>query len=387
MEWETKPFSTSFIEKVRKYVTRPESLIVSESSTADRLLEIAGILATAEYHRLKSAAGDYVTTQIANDTDAFLQILKITWNCVPIENYAAYKVGPPALVIRKPGPSDAHYVYVSKDMNLSFIPKAKFCRGRQDPQRILPCVFAHSKNPFGRFLGGSSSEQCSSCRGSFECTRCLSMKPLCDGYSARCGDVEFAGSICCGLFALYITRFGPDLKVGTAIYSNILGRLLEQGVGCALVFYPIEGIMNAYLLEKSVKGYLKDHLRELSEFGVRKVFTRSPPRPEILSDFMTAWDRNDKELLDRLDLMMQKHVLRDGDRIIKIANANVARPNLLPNYEPPPDYLLSKYVDARPAFDSISGKVEGYRGSFVFLDSGEVADFKELDGYVVRGKI
>jgi hypothetical protein len=385
--WELKPFSKPFLEKVMRYASRPQNLVLAKSSKDERLLEIAGILATIEYRRLKSANGSYVTTEIRNHPKSFIQILKITWNCVPIEQYDSYSVGPPALVIRKPDLTGAEYVYLSKDLELSFAPKAKFCRGRQDSAQIIPCVHAVPSNPFGQFMGGSASEQCPSCRGEYECPQCLYKTPLCDGYTALCGDVEFAGNICCGLFALYVTRFGTDLKVGTAIYSNILGRLLEQGAGLALVVYPITGIMNAHVLEKNVKDYLNTKLNDLWTFKIRKTFTRAPPRSEILYDFINSWHRNDDPLLLQVRKLLDDFSLHSSSGVTRIAEANMVTCDFLPNYVQPPHDLQSRYLRPVPSFNSMNGRVVGYRGSFVFLDSGQVADFKELDGCVVRGTV
>jgi len=385
---EEATFSERFIADALTFVEYDRNrLVFAHDGDYDRLLDIAKILASAEYERTKLSKGTHVVTQVSKDLSNYLQILKVTWNCPPIDEYSDFDVGPPALVIRKGATSEVEYVYIRPGLRMNLAPLAKFCRGGQDERQIVACKQSAKSNPFGQFMIGSAGEQCAHCRGGFECVRCLSRTPLCDGYHVQCGNVEFAGNICCGLFALYVTRFGRELKVGTSMLPNIVGRLLEQGVNSALILQPIEGIMNAHILEMEVKDYLFQHLEVFSPYGIDRVHTRAPPADDKLKDFLSYWARDDLPLLQRTRKTLSQAVLQIEDRIVRLDEPEYAIRSFLPNYRKPPDSQLSEYRKAKPLFNAASGVIVGYRGSFAFLNTGNVIDLKALSGYVVRGRI
>ncbi len=382
-----RAFSNEFLREVEEVIGSREKIVFADWSNRDRLLEVARILARLEYERLRSLEGGYILSSIRKIAKLSFQVLKITWSCPPVEEFSSFEVGPPALVLRRPDHADAQYIYLERGLRVAFTPQVKFCRGSQDQTRILPCKRADADKPFGQFIIGSGLEQCDDCRGHFQCTQCLYRKPLCNGYDAKCGDTEFAGHICCGLFALYVTRFGADLKVGTSIFSNVIGRLLEQGASSALVIYPIEGIMNTYMLEKSVKDFLSERIPIFEKYGIESVHKSSPPRYEILKDFLKSWNRDDSLLWKEVsDTLGEAHLPCDG-RVIEIGQANHKVCSFISNYVRPPFSSRNEFLKERPLFAKFDGKVVGYRGSFVFLDSGSVLDVNELQGFVAKGRI
>lgn len=386
-KWEEVPFSKGFVEELLKYVDGEDSLVFAHDRQYDRLLDIAKVLASAEYERTKLTQGRHVLTQISKSVGSHLQVLKVTWNCPSIDSYDDFDVGPPAIVVRRPQPSEVEYVYLRKGLSVSLAPVAKFCRGGQDNKGILPCKKSDKSNPFGQFMMGSASEQCVHCSGGFECTQCLSRAPLCDGYDVKCGNVEFAGNICCGLFALYVTRFGKELKVGTSMLSNVVGRLLEQGVYSALILHPIEGILNTHILEREVKEYLTKHLNELHGSEIDRVFTRAPPADDKLRDFLGNWNRDDANLLESVAQTLSGASLMIDGRVVNLSEPSYVIRSFLSNYLEPPKGLNHEYLRPKPLFNVANGKLVGYRGSFAFLDTGDVVDLRELSGYVVRGRV
>ncbi|MDG6922603.1 MAG: hypothetical protein JRN67_04835, partial [Nitrososphaerota archaeon] len=245
--WKTMPLSEGFITKIRDIT--PNYEILEKATKSARLLEVAKILARLEFERQRSYNGEYVTRKVERNPLAFNQLIRLSWNSPSVDEYANELVGPPALIYRDPRKSRVQLKAFPIGSKIDVIPLAKFCKGRQIDHDTIPCVSSTTKNPFGQHLIGSSTEQCTQCSEHFDNSICLYRKPLCNGFQVKCGNPEFAGHICCGLFGLYVTRFGTELKVGTAVLSNVVGRLLDQGAGFAAVAYPLEGIMTAYELE------------------------------------------------------------------------------------------------------------------------------------------
>lgn len=380
--WHALPFHDDFLNHLHSF--SPNCKIIEKG--ADRLLEIAKILSRLEYERKRSLGKDYITSKIRHEPLAHLQIIKIRWDSPPIHEYDNGIVGLPALVIRKPEPPSIQHIYLTKGTYLSFSPLAKFCKGSQSGQIAVPCQYSDGANPFGLPLIGSSSEQCNKCRRLSEYSICLYRKPLCNGYEVKCGNKVFAGNICCGLFALYVIRLGKDLKVGTAILSNVLGRLLEQGAGDGLVFYPLESIMAAHVLEKVVKERLANSMESLKGFGVENVYRRTPPKQEVLNDFLQNWHRSDEKLLEMArSEISEVHTQIDGLHM-DLSQTEHKICKLRDNYIKP---VSMGFVDSKstPFFQSIKGSIAGYRGSYLFLDSKKIVDLDRLQGVVVKGSL
>ena len=386
-KWKEVPFTDEFEKELLKYVRSKDKLVYAHDAEYYRLLDVAKVLASVEYERRKMTQGSHVLTVVSKNPTAYLQILKVTWNCPSIEVYDDFNVGPPAIVVRKSASPIVKYVYVKPGLALNVAPLAKFCRGSQNAREILTCKKSDHTHPFGQFLIGSAAEQCIYCAEGFECTKCLSRTPLCNGYDVRCRNVEFAANICCGLFALYVTRFGDELKVGTSILPNIMGRLLEQGVNSAIVFYPIEGVMNVHLLEGAVKEYLEHHVSEFEPYGIKRVFIRAPPADEKLRDFLKSWRRDDTMMLQKVSESLSEAAFKVDGNMMNFNQSEHRIVSLLSNYREPPSHLTSSYLRPKPLFNAAKGETVGYRGSFIFLDSGEVIDLRELAGYVVRGRV
>jgi len=380
--WRSVDFDQDFINKVSKF---SPNLIVERGY--ERLLEVARILARLEYERLRSFGKEYITSKIEREPSEYLQIIKVRWDSPPIDEYFDEVVGPPALVIRSSNPSSIHHIYPTLGTKLSFSPLTKFCRGGQNGRQVLPCEYCTENNPFGLPLIGSSAEQCHKCRKLFEYSICLYRKPLCNGYEVKCGNKEFAGNICCGLFALYVIRFGTDLKVGTAILSNVVGRLLEQGAGFALVVYPLEGIMTAHILEKVIKNHLAINMQDFRHFKIENVYRRAPPKEARVRDVLQDWDRNDKELLDLVGSKVSEIRTSIDGLEIDLSRAEHKICRFVKNYVPPTRRLYAFYLKPKQLYEPINGSIVGYRGSFLFLNSGKVVDIKGLQGFVVRGSM
>jgi len=384
MTWDSVNFSDNFLRQINMY---SPNIKICDKTSHDRLLEIARILATLEFQRLRSVKEEFITIVIVREKQHLFQILKFAWHSPPIDEYSNYDVGAPAIVVRKPESPYLDFVYIRPKMKLSITPIAKFCRGSQEGKQIAACRKHTGFNPFGQHLLGSSSEQCWGCRKGHEYSLCIYRKPLCNGYDILCGRPDFAGNFCCGLFALYVTRFTDELKVGTAFLPNVVGRLLEQGANSALVIHPVNGVMNAYVMEKSVKQYLQERIDLFSPFGIKRVFRRAPPSEKKLSDFLLEWSRNDKPIMEKIGEVVAGMTLKMGNLGVSLAQSERNVCSFLRNYLMPPRKLYKEYEKPRPLFHSANGFVVGIRGSFLFLSSGDILDLKELQGYVVKGGV
>lgn len=381
-------FSERFLNLLLKIVGKSDNIKILEPNSDDRLLNVARTHASSEHLRLKSKDRRFVLEEIGKNPNQFFQILKIGWNSPPVDIYSNYNVGPPSIIIRNSNPEQIEHLYLSIGSRISFVPLARFCRGKQKEKKIMPCKEAKPHNPFGWQMLDSGSENCPSCRNTegYDVSLCLYRKPLCNGFDVKCGNHYFAGNVCCNLFGLYVTRFGNTLKVGTAFLPNIIGRLLEQGASSALILYPIQGILNVYTLEKEVKNFLKDKIKELEPFGISKVFIRSPPSDEKLRYFLYNDDSDGLDIFHKIKNILDGFETEiDGFRI-NLDEASFSYVDFRKNYSQPPKELERIYLKSKPVFGSFNGRIVGYRGSFVYLDTGKVIDLKKLQGYVVRGK-
>lgn len=380
-------FSYNFTKKLAQYVNKNQFLIKGKDDY-ERLLEVARILATLEYYREVAKDGSYFINEIQKSPSRHFQILKLRWNSPPIEEFDNYNVGPPSLVVRLPN-RKVQDVYIEPGIHLSFSPLDKFCRGTQSYKALVPCKKSSKENPFGSVMTGSSGEYCRFCRKTdgFDPSLCLFRVPLCNGSEAKCGNHEFAGNVCCGLFGAYVTRFGSKLKVGTAILSNIIGRLLEQGPSHALVIRPFRGILNIHEIESALQAFLESRVSELSSYGISDVSIKSLPYDDTLAYFLNEEGHTDNSalLLRVKDMLKDFEILIDNQRV-KFHHARMTVFDFRNNYLDPPNALKNRYLRSEK-IEKAEGIVNGYRGSLVFLSSGRVVSLKALGGYVVRGKI
>lgn len=380
-DWKERPFTQQFIKQVNRYTG---NIKICDKDTFDRLLETAKTLSTLEFRRQQSLKGQYIGKVIEKYKKECIQILKISWQHPPIEDYSNYNVGAPAVISRTANSEVINFTYLKTKMTVSLEPLGKYCRGFQEKQKVERCRKTSSYNPFGQALQGSSGEQCWVCRNGHENTLCLSRIPLCDGFEVKCQNYEFAWNVCGGFFALYVTRFLDELKVGTSFLPNVVGRLLDQGPNSAVVFYPIEGIGAASVLERAVTKYLQENITLFSEFGITKAFWKTPI-DRRLKDFISDWDRNDTELMTKISEVLSTAQLKSDTSEIRLNEFERKVCSFKKNFIQPPQNLKEDYLELSRLFKPAKGKIVGLRGTFIFLDSGYVVDIKHLQGYVLRG--
>jgi len=387
-KWTRIDFTEGFLGKIHDFTAHLKVLDWRSKDEDKRLLEVAKILARLEYERLRYFGPENLIHTVRASPEQYLQIIRTKWDSPFVEDYSSGQVGVPTIVIKDQRPPFLHHLSLERGARLSLVPLGKFCRGGENRQEILPCSYSSTNNPFGLPLAGSSNEQCHKCRKLFEYAMCLYRKPLCSGYEAACGNKQFAGNVCCGLFGLYVARFGQDLKVGTAVLSRLVGRLLEQGPGSALLVYPLEGIMTAHTLEKVVRDDLRQKIRDFQGFGIKRVFRRAPLREGIVKDFLRDWQRSDERILAQVWNTIERIDLSFGELHLNLGQAQHVILNFSADYEKPPSTFFTLYNRASAESSGVvDGEVVGYRGSFLFLNSGRVVDLKQLQGFVARGTI
>jgi hypothetical protein len=349
----------------------------------NQLMEVARLFALDEYLRVRRVQRSHIYSHLMEGNRHFQQITEVHWKSPDIRHYPDSFVGYPELIVKSP--KEASKTPLVPGHELSIFPIARFCLGVTQGLQIENCMRARSERPFG--LLTNNSERCAACTKKSEYIRCLSRKPKCDGSVVCCNNSGFAGRICNGDFSIYITIFGDTLKVGRAIFSRSLARLLEQSAYDALVFYPINSMAVSHSVEKEVADFLRKKIARLKPYGIRKV-VRSVRQNKRLEHV-----RHISGNLETAELNKRKDAYEEAR-------------TLLGNFESPGGYpffaLESRrvelsqnwFIDGVPyinnaefvkdiQFKRIGGKIDGIVGSFIFLDR-KVYDFESLMGFVIE---
>ncbi len=366
----------------------------------NKFIRLARLLARLHYEREKTITLSSALDRVKRSYPNNFQIVRIRWNSPSIDDYNDLNVGPPFMVMKKP--FAAHYetqsIMVGKRLNIS--PIARFCSGQDNDGEISRCIHSNgSENPYGALAIDSSGETCEDCSAQTRYLKCAYQRPACDGKTVACKNYAFAGIFCLGAHALYVTHFGNTLKVGTAFGSNVIGRLLEQGAASALVIYPINGVKIASDLELAITRCLKERFiqgtEQLCGGEISKVVFKGPSNEYRLSTFLQTWHNTRVEMLEdiRRYLFSATLKLEQGNIHLNKASVDSSIVSLTDCYENPGNsFEFEKNLKVvRKRFQqcqsSFTGKVVGYRGPFVFLDSGSILDLKAIQGFVVEGNL
>jgi hypothetical protein len=373
--------SSTIKEKLQKLAGAIEG---KEDSSTDYPMQIARLLARLEYEQVRFRSPPFLTNAILRNPNRYFQFHKMSYHRMPLEDFADDFVSFPEFLVRKAGGSATRLAVKPQCTLVDFQPIAKFCRGIRENGWMKPCEGSAPEQPYGRLVYGSQYEKCDVCRKKENYADCLKSEPSCDGIEVRCGNKYFAGEICNGEFGLYITRYGDSLKVGKAFFPNLISRLLDQGANSALLLYPVTNIKRAYRLENALKDFLEHNIEKIG-LGIENVTLSSPPFKEKVIEFLEHWDRSDDDLLSGLAKLVDNAELELENERIDLSTMKKKIANFLVNYKAP-----STKVDVKPVSlmaERIKGRIVGYRGSIIFLDSKLAFDMKKLQGYVLRGRI
>ncbi len=362
---------------------RAETIRPLDDKSNDVLLRVAQHLAMMRYEELKESSPGYTISRIRKNPLQYFQVLRMSYPGPLPDDFSGYSVGIPTLAIRDVEGS-LSYKELRHGTQIDYVPALRFCSGNQWEGASVPCSTKNNQSPFGSTISQHvRDERCPSCRKGKEYVDCLSRRPSCDGLKVVCGNEEFAAFVCTRAFGLYVTRFADTLKVGNAYLPNLIGRLLYQGANSALLLYPFIGIENAWLLEGQLAEFLSAHLSSIAPFGVERVQRTAPRGDEKLSEFCGDWNRSDALVLESV-----QKIISSAGRTNPFARAETKIVSFLANYLQPSSFLLDrafnrKRLHLKPWVRS-KGRVAGYRGSFLFLEGGNVLDAKMLRGFVVE---
>jgi hypothetical protein len=341
------------------------------------VVDVSRLLAHYEYLKSRRTSQAFVNRVLNRGGERFWQILRLTWNGPAVDTYADNFVGYPRLLARKASVVVSEPVRVGHP--LSVVPIARYCVGPSaNTEDVLgPCLGATSRRPYGTFLGKSGQEKCLKCGGEMDPLSFLNRTRFRDKSMAEIIEPGLSEHILLGTFAIYLATFGSIVKVGRTFKSRVVTRLLEQGASEALVFYPIQTLKTADRLEKKLTTYLKGRLTHPTDMEVRANVSREI-KLENARQITSGAVRTDPGIYRRIvDLIKDS-----GDPEVKsLALVERRVVNLTENWEisrPFDKYQLLEDFE----FKAISGRVEGWVGSFLFV-SDWIVDIRALSGYVV----
>lgn len=366
------------------------------SKSPNKLFQLARLIARLHYEKQRKISPTHIEEIIKTHFSSCLQILRLIWNSPDIDRYNGSNVGSPYLLVRRAGQYETQPVPMEVGRLFKFSPIAKFCIGWEENGFRQDCLsLKQSNNPWGALLVNSIYERCFPCSEKCRYLRCTYQRPACDGLKVVCGNYSFAGGFCLGRHALYITKFDKTLKVGTAYSTNVIGRLLQQGAGGALVLWPVMGVKMASDMELALTRLLKNDYIPLHQDDVTKVVFAGPEAWYRLSAFINDWEDTFTELLEHVkDFIFSVPIPLKGQTVElqeSIIHSKII--DLTPCYAKPNEIEALNFMKDKVGrkriyqYDEIEGIITGYRGHFIFVTEKNIIDLRTLQGFVVEGDL
>jgi len=338
------------------------------------VLDLARLHANDIYMKERRKNVLFINAVLKNNLDIITQILRITWNSVPVEMFNDEFLGYPNLIIRENQQVKSQAIQPGD--HFSFFPVAKYCIGPTAgvDEPIPTCIATSKRKPFGTILEGTSYELCSKCGGGKDSLSFLHRSRKDNKNISKVINEDIFRRIFLGEFALYVTNFNNIIKVGRSLKNRVVGRLLEQASIDALVFFPLPTYEFANDLEMKLKKFLKENISKLNCENVSDSIRQITRYENIKNINLNKFNNyeiynNIIELLNNTDENNINRLIQLENRVLNFKN------NWLLNRDIP-----SKY-ESIVNYKKIEGTINGTIGSFVMLNN-KVYDFKNLYGYI-----
>lgn len=384
---EVPGFSRSHVddETMTLFSRYTNDIVRMNEEDLDLPMQVSRLLARLEYEQMRQTNSEYISEEVFRTSKEHFQFFRLAYCAVDLDEFVDGKISPPELMIRS-HLSSIIRVPLRCGLPIKLVPLARFCRGQRDPfGEYVSCSGTDETHPYGRIAHLSGRERCEICARHTSYLNCMQRKPRCDGLKVVCGNKEFAGSVCNSAFGLYVTMYGRIMKVGTSLLHNMIARLQEQGASSALLVYPVMNIARKHALEIEMKNLLD---REFKNDARVSTVTLTVPRLEDkVTIFLREWDDDRySSIYLQVNDILSKCILD----LREFGKAELGRTerkivNLKLNYQKPTEGHFEPMLILPNA--EISGRVLGYRGSLIFLDSGQAVDFKRLQGFVCVGNV
>jgi hypothetical protein len=348
----------------------------------DPILELARLGAWFEYLDMMRRKPAFINKQISkNENLQFVQFLRLIWNSPPIESYPDSFVGYPRMVLKTQ--NDTYDLIIHPGTQLDLFAISQACSGLGNGLNVPRCKRASAREPFGSLSLHGGFEKCRLCSEDSRGSLCLYQKPKCDGKEIQCRDKVFATQVCDAEFSVYLTLYKTKIKVGRAIKSRIIGRLIEQCAFDGLVFYPIPGLPLADHLEERLVVLLGETATDL---GMEEV--------SAFTEKVTSKERFEHILSLGMNTNIQTRRDNIYDRITDILKTvNSPEAAYLSALEQRKVHLSRNWIGCKGTglnensavrdflFRRISGNVTGVVGSFIIVDDGAY-DTTKMEGYI-----
>ena len=357
-------------------------LIFQSKNNFNEFMHYARLSATNEYLKQRRIRRRFIYDYVRNANTDLLHVTRLHWKSPNIQHYAGSFVGYPDLIVRTRKKHKKIPLIPGEEIQI--FPIARFCQGITDEFKNEFCLQTDNKRPFGTIVPNKKFERCASCSKKSLHIRCISRYPKCDGSQVLCGNNDFAGNVCNGNFAVYLTIFNDILKVGRSILSRTIGRLLEQSALDALIFYPINSLDVAHMIEREITIYLRRKVKHLRTYGITRVVrtVRTNDRFEHVRLFSKKSGSKEREhAYDAMRRLLEK---AKNPEIRSLFSLETRRIDLGQNWfvDETSEIDQTDLVE-RTQFKRIKGKLEGIVGSFAFVNKRAYA-LNNLQGFVVE---
>jgi hypothetical protein len=346
-------------------------------------MNYTSLAATYEYLKERRPLKGFIYSQIPKEKNLW-QVGEVFWRSQNIHLFSDSFVGYPDLILHNR--SDYHKISLIPNGFFDVLPISPFCLGATsefDEPEI--CIKSSDRHPFG--LIPRKYDRCVACSKQTDHIRCLSREPRCDGISVKCKKTQFAGNVCNGDFALYITLFDGKIKVGRAILSRTIGRLLEQAAYDALVFYPIRTIKQAHNLEKKATEFLDSKVSLLQGLEIEKVEGQITyeARSEHIKNIVSERQSVVLARRDEIYKEIKKLIENSEDKQMKYLSALESKKvDLSSNWcYSEPNIIQKAILEKNIQLNHIKGIISSVIGPFIIINE-KMYNLHDFQGFVVQ---
>ena len=188
-------------------------------------------------------------------------------------------------------------------------------------------------------------------------SECILKPELCRAHEGEARDMQWAEKHCLQDQYIYLS-LTSNLKVGVTRHTQIPTRWIDQGAHYALIFAKTPNRYLAGMIEKELSQHISDRTYW------RRMLLGEYPDLDLLEE--------KEKLVNLLSPEYQEFVTSNQDVITLDYPVSIK-----------PDKIKSLNFDKTP---SISGRLNGIKGQYLFLNGGCVLNIRKFTGYIIHYK-
>ena len=338
-----------------------------DAETSNGFLDLSRALANYEYLKKRRENTIYLNNILNKYYAEISQFIRMKYKNPYVEEYGENFIGYPELLYRHN--KEIIIKILKNDDFFYFYPIAKYCLGPSTNVDEMPpgCVTQSARRPFGTRLK-TTWETCKKCKDKLS-----TYESAFTSTNEKLGMNELFDHLYYRDYLIYISIFNKNIKVGRALLTNAISRLVEQTASEAIVFYPILTFKNASIIEKGLIRYLKNNIVDYAITDRVK----SDYKYEYIKNIIENGNNENSITYDIIFDLIRDGVLDKDINILK--NKETLHLNFKKNWIIP-DKIPEK-LESIFQYNELKGIINGIIGQYIIM--GNIAfDFNKLNGYV-----